>query len=109
MNPTNNNSTNIANDQNNPIGLAIQEWGLQNRSPEEQADYIERIGRLVYQALLVRSLDLLTDEEQTELDLLLDEEHTTAEDVLVFLASKIPTFEILRKEEIEKIKKDILV
>jgi hypothetical protein len=29
--------------------------------------------------------------------------------VLVFLASKIPTFEILRKEEIEKIKKDILV
>ena len=87
----------------------IKEWGLQNLPPEKQVEMIDRIGRLLYQALLVRSLDILSEKEQTEFDLLLDEDTTTPEDVLSFLASKIPTFEILLNEEREKLKQDILV
>jgi hypothetical protein len=87
----------------------IKEWGLSKLALEEQADMVERIGRLIYQALLVRSLDLLSEEEQTELDLILDEEQTTPQDVLHFLEVKIPTFELLRQEEITNLKRDILV
>jgi hypothetical protein len=87
----------------------IKEWGLQGLPEQEQIDMVERIGRLIYQAVLVRSLDILSEVEQEELDLLLDEDETTAEDVVKFLYQKIPTFEVLLKEEIGKLKADILV
>ncbi len=87
----------------------IQEWGLEGLPPEKQQDMVERIGKLVYQAILVRSLDILSEQEQTEFDLLLDEDSTTTQDVMVFLHSKIPTFEMLLGEEREKLKVDLMV
>lgn len=87
----------------------IIEWGLSKLSPPEQADMVERIGRLIYQAILVRALDILSSEEQDELDLMLDRDETTPEDILHFLEVKIPTFEIMLREEIESLKRDILV
>ena len=94
----------------NPIiNNAIKEWGLQDLPEAEQLDMVERLGRLIYQAVLVRSLDILSDAEQTEFDLLLDEDDTTMEDVVRFLERKIPTFNFLLKEEIQKLKDDVLV
>lgn len=94
----------------NPLSQnLIVEWGLQKLPLEEQTDMIERLGRIIYQALLVRSLDILSDVEQEELDLLLDEDTTEVPDVLVFLESKIPTFQIVLQEEVEKLKADVLV
>ena len=87
----------------------IKEWGLESLSSEKQAEMVERIGRLVYQAILVRSLDILSEKEQTEFDLLLDEDTTTPQDVMAFLHGKIPTFEMLLGEEREKLKIDLLV
>lgn len=87
----------------------IQEWGLGSLPEMKQIEMVDRIGRLIYQALLVRSLDILSEKEQTELDLLLEEDTTTPEDVLGFLSSKIPTFNQLRVEEIEKLKEDLFV
>ena len=87
----------------------INEWGLQNLSEAEQVNYIERIGRLIYQAILVRSLDILSSGEEIEFDALLDQDSTTPEDVLAFLQKKIPTFHLLLKEEIERLKEDVVV
>ncbi len=87
----------------------ITEWGLQNLPEMKQVEMVDRIGRLLYQAVMVRSLDILSEKEQTELDLLLDEDTTTPQDVLKFLASKIPTFEQMRQEEVAKLKEDLLV
>lgn len=95
---------------NNPLTKnIINEWGLTGLSEREQIDYVERIGKLIYQAILVRSLDILSEVEQEEFDLLLDEDTTTPEDVLAFLQKKIPTFQMLLKEEIGKLKDDVLV
>jgi hypothetical protein len=94
----------------NPLSKnIIEEWGLQNMSPAEQGDMVERIGRLIYQAILVRSLDILSETEQEEFDLLLDEDTTTAAEVVLFLEKKIPTFQLLLKQEVDKLKADILV
>jgi len=87
----------------------IKEWGLESLPPDKQSEMVERIGRLVYQAILVRSLDILSEKEQTEFDLLLDEDTTTPQDVMTFLHGKIPTFEMLLGEEREKLKVDLLV
>lgn len=94
----------------NPLSKdVIAEWGLGDLPQEEQIDMVDRIGRLIYQAVLVRSLDILSEAEQEELDLLLDEDTSTPEDVVIFLEHKIPTFRLLLKEEIGKLKADILV
>lgn len=91
------------------IKNAVEQWGLQGLPEAEQLDMVERLGRLIYQAVLVRSLDILSETEQEEFDLLLDEDETTMEDVILFLQSKIPTFKILLNEEVSKLKADILV
>ncbi len=87
----------------------IAEWGLGSLPEAKQVEITERIGRLMYQAILVRSLDILSEKEQTEFDLLLDEDTTTPQTVLGFLKSKIPTFDILLAEEKAKLKEDLLV
>lgn len=87
----------------------IKEWGLQSMPPEKQEEMIERIGRMLYQAILVRSLDILSEKEQDEFDTLLDKNETTPQNVLAFLESKIPTFQTLLSEEKMSLKRDILV
>ena len=87
----------------------IQEWGLGNLSEIKQVEMVERVGLLIYHAVLVQSLDILSDAEQTELDTLMGEDSTTTEDVLAFLNSKIPTFKELVKEEQDRLKESILV
>lgn len=87
----------------------IIEWGLGTLSESAQVEMIDRIGRLLYQALLVRSLDILSEKEQEELDRLLDQDSTSPDDVFIYLSQKIPTFNILVKDEREKLKEDILM
>ena len=87
----------------------IKEWELGSLPLEKQIDVVDRIGRMLYQAILVRPLDILSEKEQAELDLLLEENDTTPQDVLAFLQSKIPTFEQLVKEERQNLKRDLLV
>lgn len=87
----------------------IKEWGLQSLSEIKQVEMVERIGKIIYQAILVRALDILSDKEQTEFDELLDLDTTTPEEVLKFLASKIPTFDQLVLEERKSLKEDLLI
>ncbi len=87
----------------------IKEWGLSDLPAAKREETADHIGRIIYQSLLVRSLDILSDEEQTELDTLLDKNETTPQEVLLFLKSKIPTFDQLVKEEREILKRDILL
>ncbi|MFA5888646.1 MAG: DUF5663 domain-containing protein [Candidatus Paceibacterota bacterium] len=87
----------------------IKEWGLESLTSEKQVEIADRVGKMIYQALLVRALDILSEKEQTEFDLLLDEDATTPQDVLVFLQSKIPTFGQLVSEERQNLKRDLLI
>ncbi len=75
----------------------------------EQNTIVERIGRILYQAILVRSLDILSEKEQVEFDELLDMDSTTPDEVLAFLQKKIPTFEKMVDDEKKSLKDDILI
>ncbi len=87
----------------------VKEWGLESLPYEKQLEMVERIGKIIYQALLVKSLDILSEKEQVEFDLLLDEDTTTPDDVLGFLQKKIPNFEEIVLEERKNLKKDLFI
>ena len=87
----------------------IKEWNLEKLSPQKQKEIILRIGKILYQAILVKSLDVLSSEEQEELDLLLDNDNTTPEETIKFLQSKIPTLDLMVIEERRNLKEDLLV
>lgn len=87
----------------------IKEWKLDSLPETKREEVVNRIGRILYQAILVRTLEILSDEEQTELDGIMDKNETTPKDVLLFLKKKIPTFETLVKEERDNLKSDILL
>jgi hypothetical protein len=87
----------------------IKEWGLESLPADKQAEMVDRLGKMVYQAILVRALDILSEKEQTEFDLLLDEDTTTPENVLAFLKSKIPTFDQLVLDEKNNLKQELLI
>lgn len=86
----------------------IEEWKLGGLNQEKQVEMADKIGRILYQAILVRSLDILSEREQEELDSILDGDSKTPQDVLSLLKSKIPTFEILVREEKEKVRQVLL-
>lgn len=87
----------------------INEWNLGDLPKEKMTDALSRISHVLLQALMVRSLDILSEDEQSELDDLMDEDSTTTEDILLFLKSKIPTFYSLIKEERQNLKNHIRI
>ncbi len=87
----------------------IKEWNLDSLSETKREEVVNKIGRILYQAILVRTLDILGEEDQNELDTLMDKDSVTPKEVLTFLRKKIPTFESLVREERENLKRDILV
>lgn len=87
----------------------IKDWNLGKLPQEKRALVVSRISRVLLQALLVRSLDILSSEDQTGLDDLMDVDSTTTEDIILFLKSKIPTFDSLVKEERNNLRNSLLV
>ena len=87
----------------------IKDWGLGSLPEAKQKEMVDHIGRIIFQAILVRSLDILSSEEQAELDFLLDRNETTPRDIMLFLKAKIPTFDALLKEERDKLKEELVL
>lgn len=87
----------------------IEDWGLGSLPPDKQADVVDRMGKMIYQAVLVRALDILSKKEQEEFDVILDKDSSTPQEVLAFLKSKIPTFDQLVIEERNSLKQDLMV
>lgn len=83
----------------------VKEWGLEKLSQEEQDSYIERIGKLIYQAVIVRASEEMSSADQAAFDAFMNE-HPEAEApaILDFLSGRIDTFAALIAEETAKLK-----
>jgi hypothetical protein len=82
-------------------------WNLGNIPEDKKTVILEKVGLALLQALLVKSLDILSEDEQEELDKIMDANTTTPEEILRFLNLKIPTFKALVNEERENLKREI--
>jgi hypothetical protein len=82
----------------------LEELGLDELPPEKQEETILQIGRLIYQAVLIRALDRLSEEEQRDFERLLNEHPDDEAKFTGFLEQKVPDLDRIIQEEISKFK-----
>lgn len=78
------------------------EFGLDTLPAEKQQQILDRIGTIIYQAVLMRAYDILTETQKAELEKKLEGATDNAEVLFTFLAANIPNFEHIVEEEIAR-------
>lgn len=88
----------------------VREWGLQDFSPQEQDEYIAKIGEVLYQSIALRATEQLDDAQLAELDAMAVQkgEAMDAAQALDWLRVKVPNFDAIAAEESSKLKERIL-
>lgn len=84
----------------------VREFNLQAYSPEEQRQYIDQLGDLVLQGVLVKAFSAITDEQADQLEQSLDQ-GMSPEQMMGMLQSLIPGFSELVSDEVMQIKQDL--
>lgn len=79
---------------------------LDKMAPEKAAEMIERLGKLVFQAVLIRALPLLSEEDMTAYEKIVDS-NEGGEVLFKFLGEKVPDFENIAKEEAENLRAEL--
>ena len=79
---------------------------LDQLPPDKMMEMVERLGKLVFQSVLVRSLPLLSEEELVEYEKIVDEKKG-GEVLFAFLKDKIPDFEKIISEESELLRAEL--
>jgi len=95
---------------NNNLSLLMQdvskELGLDTLSVEEQQNTLKKVGDVIFQRVMMRMIEELSEEAKTELDKLLTEKNNDPEVMLGFLRSKLTNFDDLVMEEVVGFKKE---
>ncbi len=90
----------------NPIKQNIVEVFKINDLPEaEQEEMLARLGKIIFQAVLLRILPLFDENTMSEYDKLMDSD-ASPEAVLDFFMEKVPAFSQIAAEETENLKKE---
>ncbi|OGI59725.1 hypothetical protein A2814_00210 [Candidatus Nomurabacteria bacterium RIFCSPHIGHO2_01_FULL_38_19] len=88
----------------NPIQKNIKSvLEIENLSPVEQKEIILRVGGIIYQNVLMRVIETMTEENQDEFEKLLDN-NAQPEEIFTFLKDKVQDFEKIIEEEATKFK-----
>ena len=84
----------------------IDLFELDKMPPEKVAEMVDRLAKLVFQAVLVRVLPILSEEDLTEYEKIVDSKQEG--DVLFkFLGEKIPDFDNIIAEESENLRAEM--
>ena len=82
----------------------VKELGLDSLPQEKKAQLVSQMLEVVESRINLEVLSILTEAEKKELDKVLDSDG----DMIQFLRSKIPNFDLLVAETIANFKKEIL-
>lgn len=85
----------------------IATYNLGDLPKDDQDDVLNKISELIYQAVLLRALPLLSDKQQDEFEKLLDND-AEPEELMAFFSKNVPGFEAIVKEEVEKFYKQAM-
>jgi hypothetical protein len=75
-------------------------------APEKAAEMANRLGTLVFQAVLVRVLPLLSEKDMAEYEKIVSSEEG-GEAIFKFLGEKVPDFENIIMEESESLRAEL--
>ncbi len=84
----------------------IEMFELDKLPPEKALEMVERLSKLVFQAVLVRALPLLSEENLTEYEKIVDE-NQGGEVLFQFLGNKVPSFDKIIAEEAEALRAEM--
>lgn len=82
----------------------IENIGLDLLSQDQQEEALLNIGEIIFQAVLVKSMEFLNDQDKDEFEKLFDSDQNNEDVVINFLREKIPEFDRIISEEVEKFK-----
>ena len=82
----------------------VKELGLDSLPEERKAALIDQMTEVLESRISLEVLSILTEEEKKELDQVLD----SGGDMIEFLRSKIPNFDLMVAETIANFKKEML-
>lgn len=84
----------------------IEMFELDKMPPEKSAEMVERLGKLVFQAVLVRAIPMLSKADLKEYETMTDGGQG-GEVMFGFLAEKVPNFDNMVAEEAEMLRKEM--
>ena len=79
---------------------------LDKMAPEKASEMVERLSRMIFQAVLVRVLPTLSEENMTEYEKIVDSKDG-GDAIFKFLGEKIPNFEVIITEEAEALRQEL--
>ena len=82
----------------------IQALGLETLPTEEKDGMLEKMTDLLMKRVMLRVLDELSDEQLAEMP----KEGSNPEELLTFVAEKVPTYDAIMNEELVKLKGEVL-
>ncbi len=81
---------------------------LDKLPPEQQQEVLLKIGRAIFEMILIRILNELSEEEQSEFEKIVNENPNNEEPVLKFLNEKIPNLNSIVEEEVVKFRDEVV-
>jgi hypothetical protein len=84
----------------------VKEFNLQAYPPEEQQQYIDQLGELVLQGVLMKSFSAISDEQSEQMEQALGQ-GMAPEQMMAMLQEMIPGFNELIMDEVAQIKTDL--
>lgn len=84
----------------------VEIFNLENMSPEKAGELVERLGKMVFQAVLVRVLPTLSEEEFDEYEKIV-EGNQGGEMIFRFLSEKVPTLPQIIEEEAKNLRDEM--
>jgi hypothetical protein len=86
----------------------IKQLGIETLPEKEQEEILLRIGKIIFQSVLIRVMERLNSKEKDEFTQLLTEKPDDEKAILDFLKSKIPDLDEIVNEEVATFKKEVV-
>lgn len=83
----------------------IEDFGLTSMDSAEQERMIEKIGNLLFESVVERSIDLMSDDIVDEFDEVVANSGNDYQKVIIFLRENVPGFETVVSEEMSRLKR----
>lgn len=83
----------------------IEDFGLSKMAPEEQDKFIERIGNMLFEAVIERSIDEMDKDTMTGFDEVISNAGEDYQKVISFLSQRVDGFKEIVSEEMARLKK----
>jgi len=82
-----------------------KDFGLENMNPEEQERMVEKIGNLLFESVIERSMDAMNEKTMSDFDSVITEAGDDYPKVLSFLKTNVPGFGSIVAEEMKRLKR----